>query len=286
MVRDLRLTVVAEDSRGPRTKRLVAEHGLSFLLEIRLKESKKLVTVMVDAGPSAEVMAHNLNVLNFDANKLDAVLLSHGHYDHTGGLFEVLSRSRKQLLVIAHPAIFNQKLVYHQTLTYIGPPYTRSELEERCSALLVRNPVSIIKGVAATGEVERGTEFEKAEGFLNVEDELLKEDSFRDDQGLVVNLDGRGLVVVSGCAHSGIINMVKHAQKMTGVKEVYAVIGGFHLWKARDDRIEATVDALQKMDLKLVAPCHCTGVEAVKRLTSAFGDRCRPLKAGDVVKIE
>lgn len=285
MVRELRLTVVVEDSRGSKSRGLVAEHGLSFLLEVRVKGSKKPVVIMMDAGPSPEAMAHNIKELNLDVDRLDGVLLSHGHYDHVGGLLEVLDRASKQVLVVAHPALFDQKFVYNPALQYIGPSYTRLDLEARCAPLLVSNSVTIINGVTTTGEVERVTGFEKVEGFLNVEKEILGEDLFHDDQGLAVNMDGKGLVVLSGCAHSGIINTIRQAQKVTGVSEVYGVIGGFHLIKAKDERIAATVEELRRFDPKVIRPCHCTGSKAVKQLTAAFGDRCTPLKTGDIVRL-
>lgn len=105
---------------------------------------------------------------------------------------------------------------------------------------------------------------------------MFKEDIFQDDQTLAVNLDSKGLVVISGCAHSGLINTIKHAQKVTGVSDVYAVLGGFHMLKADEERIRATVDELLKLNLKMVGPCHCTDHKAVNHLSGAFGERCVP----------
>ena len=148
-----------------------------------------------------------------------------------------------------------------------------------------RSPLDVAPGVMTTGEVARLESFEKVEGFCTVKDGQYCEDSIPDDQALAINLPGKGLVVITGCAHSGIINTIRHAQKITGVEELHAVVGGFHLMGADEKRIDATAKALQNLDPALVRPGHCTGQKAVCRLQEALGERCRPLATGDSIQL-
>jgi 7,8-dihydropterin-6-yl-methyl-4-(beta-D-ribofuranosyl)aminobenzene 5'-phosphate synthase len=135
-----------------------------------------------------------------------------------------------------------------------------------------------------TGEIERGVAYEEIEGFWTIDGENFKEDFMLDDQALIIDVDGKGLAVVSGCAHSGVINTLRQAQKVTGVGEICAVLGGFHLSKADNERIRSTVKDLLEFAPAFVGPCHCTGDKAVDRLTEAFGDRCRPLRTGNTIE--
>jgi len=284
LVKSARLTFLIENSANKRDKGLVAKHGLSVLVEGEVNDAH--VRVLMDSGPSAEALLNNVDVLGVNLRKIDAVLLSHGHYDHTDGLIGVLKNVNKFVPVIAHPKIFNPKFsTTRRKLRFIGAAFTQSELRNYGGIpLLARNPVSIAKGITTTGEIERVTAYEKVNGFFTVEREQFIKDDMIDDQALVVSLEGKGLVVVTGCAHAGIVNTILHAQKMLKTKKVYAVLGGFHLVDASKERIKATIEDLKKLNIKFLGPCHCTGKKALKTLKEAFGDKCRILKTGDVIK--
>lgn len=145
-------------------------------------------------------------------------------------------------------------------LRFIGATSTFSELKNyRGVPLLASNPVLIADDITTTGEIERVTSYEKVNGFLTVEQGQFISDSIMDDQALVINLEGKGLVVVTGCAHAGIINTVLHAQKIMETEKVYAVLGGFHLVNATMKRIRRTIKNLKKFNIKFLDPCHCTG---------------------------
>ena len=284
MVKKVKLAVLVEDSVDMDKPDLLAKHGLSFL--VKAKTSDGEASIMMDAGPSPDVLLHNVDTLGIDLRKIDVVMLSHAHYDHTGGLIEALKRIEKRVPVILHPKIFDPKFKVKPKLKSIGVPFKLSDVEAAGGLpLLAASPVKIAEGITTSGEVERKVAFEKVEDFWTVDDGKFVEDVMPDDQALIIDVEGKGLVVVAGCAHSGIVNTIKHAQKITETNRVYAVLGGFHLAKADDNRIQATADELAKLDLEFIGPCHCTGSKAVNQFMKTFGDHCRPLHTGDIVKL-
>jgi 7,8-dihydropterin-6-yl-methyl-4-(beta-D-ribofuranosyl)aminobenzene 5'-phosphate synthase len=191
--------------------------------------------ILMDAGPPPDMAVRNSGKLGIDL-RTDAIFISHGHYDHLGGLQEVLQYACKPTTVVVHPNAFLPKFSVKPKLKFIGPNFNQSSIANAGETLLlVRNPVELCGGVTTTGEIARQTSFEKPEGFRTVQNERFKEDQIIDDQALVVNVEGKGLVVITGCAYSGIINTVRHVQKISGQEDVHAVIGGFHLEKADKD---------------------------------------------------
>ncbi|MCK9565269.1 MAG: MBL fold metallo-hydrolase [Methanothrix sp.] len=284
MLQDIQLTIVVENSATLDHNSVWAQHGLSIFLE--LKFDQESMRLLWDTGASSEVMLHNADELNIDLNNLDLICLSHGHYDHTGGLMSVLQQRKERIVILAHPDIFAPKLKGLPFLRFIGPPFSRAEADAAGAIMLeARSPVAIAPGLVTTGEVARMESFEKVENFWTVRDGQYCQDTIPDDQALAASLPGKGLVVITGCAHSGIINTIRHAQKITGVEKLYAVIGGFHLMDADDGRIDATAEALKGLDPAIVRPGHCTGQKAISRLQEALGERCWPLAVGDLIQI-
>lgn len=284
MVEKLKLTVLVEDFAGTRMRGLRAKHGLSFLIDGETDGDG--FSLLMDTGPSSGVVLHNADAMGIDLAKIDAIFLSHGHYDHTGGLVGIVKSIKKRVPVIAHPQIFAAKLKLKPAIKFIGAPFKPTEVEASGGVLLLaRNPITIAKDVMTTGEIERTTAFEKVKEYWTINEERFVKDTMPDDQALIIKVNQKGLVIVSGCAHSGIINTTRQAQRITGVDKVYAVLGGFHLTKANNKIIQSTVDRLIEIAPEIVAPCHCTGSEAVHQLTKAFGDSCRPLRTGDVMAL-
>ncbi len=284
MVNGLKLRMVVENSASLAAPHVWAQHGLSLFLVADLGSER--MRILADTGTSPEVILHNIDAMKLDLDNLDLIFLSHGHYDHTGGLMGILKRMNKRVPVLVHPDIFSPKLKGQPFLRFIGPPFSQVEAEEAGAVMLYsQNPVVLAPGVMTTGEIERKEPFETVEGFWTVNEGLYSQDIIRDDQALIVNIDGKGLAVISGCAHAGIINTIKHAQKVTGIEDLYAVIGGFHLLRANEGRIASTIEALLELDPAIIRPGHCTGTRAVCRLMSALGERCQPLASGDSIQL-
>jgi 7,8-dihydropterin-6-yl-methyl-4-(beta-D-ribofuranosyl)aminobenzene 5'-phosphate synthase len=259
------------------TDTLVAEHGLSQLVTVFSGE--KSHTILFDTGYTQTGVPHNLQQLGINLDTVEAVVLSHGHMDHTGSLYPILERLHRPITIVVHPEAFHapryfglgdgRKLLFPSTLK-------RDELARAGGEVLEsKGPLLLGEGtVMVTGEIERTTSFEQ--GLPNAvleRDGKEESDSIRDDQSLVINLKGKGLVVVSGCAHAGIVNTILYAKKITRVDRVRAVIGGFHLsGPVFEPIIEKTIEAIADMDLELIVPMHCTGMKAIQRFAEAFPD--------------
>jgi len=283
LVDSLELTVLIEDSKNPEKPSLSAQHGVAFL--VKAKTGKSTISILMDTGPSGAVLK-NAEELGVNLKKVDVIVLSHGHYDHTDGLLHVLRRIKKLVPVVVHPKAFNPKFNFKPNLTFIGPAFNLSDVRKAGGVpLLASNPVKLAEGILTTGEVERKTPFERVEGFWTVENETFVEDRIPDDQALAVNLKDKGLVVITGCAHSGVVNTIEHSKKLTGINRVHAVIGGFHLINADKNRIKATAEEIEKLKVELLAPCHCTGSKATSWLQRTLGERCRPLRTGDALQL-
>jgi 7,8-dihydropterin-6-yl-methyl-4-(beta-D-ribofuranosyl)aminobenzene 5'-phosphate synthase len=230
------------------------------------------MNILMDTGLSSTAI-HNAQLLGIDLPTVDKIVLSHGHADHTGGLREVL-RIKKEVEVIAHPDIWASKYTRRDKQTrerYIGIPFSREELESLGARFkLTKEPVHISEHTVTTGEIPMVSEYEYVENNLFIKkDGLLCQDPLSDDLALVIDTEF-GLVVILGCAHRGIVNTLRHAQKLTGKKSIYAAIGGTHLIRASEERIEKTVNDLKDMGIKKLGVSHCTGFPAQARLANEF----------------
>ncbi len=258
---------------------LRAEHGLSLMLRVR--SGSRTSTVLYDAGLGSATAAHNLEVLSVEPRDLRAIVLSHGHIDHYTGLEGLVRRvGASGLPLVLHPdARRDRKIVFPDGEELLTPPPSLSDLEQDgLKVVEERGPTVLIDGaVMVTGEVERHTEFEP--GFpiqyWRSPGGWAPDFAVHDDQAVVVNVRGRGLVILSACSHAGIINIIRFAQRITGVERVLAVIGGFHLTGPLfEPRIPETMDALLAIAPEVVAPGHCTGWKAIheiaRRMPNAF----------------
>ena len=245
----------------------LAEHGLSLLVEV---EGRRY---LLDTG-QGEVAVHNAERMGLDLRGVEAIVLSHGHYDHTAGLPQALRRTGP-CRVICHPAALHAK--YYQlgeVRRYIGIPW-RWEYLENAGAVIEENtgPLRLAEGVWVTGEIPRRTNFEPGDPNLKCEvSGALEVDPFLDDQAMVVDT-GEGLVVVLGCAHAGALNTCLYAREISGVERILTVVGGSHLAFLGREQLLRTIEELREMNPARLAFSHCTGQAAAQELAASFGDR-------------
>ncbi len=261
----VKITTLSENTAG--LPGVIAEWGLSVLVDTGE------VKVLFDTGASNSV-PHNVRLFGVNLSEIDRIVLSHGHFDHTGGLMGVLRQAGKPIEIIAHPDIWSNKYTkVGDWERYAGIPFKREELESiGASFTHSEGPVWITDDIVTTGEVPMVTEYEDIEPMIRVKegDELLP-DPIRDDQALIIKTEV-GLVVILGCAHRGAINTIKHAQQITGIEQVHTVIGGTHLIRASEERIMLTAAALQEMGVQRVGVSHCTGLNSSVLLAQQLGE--------------
>ena len=276
----MNITTLIENTAG-RTD-MLAEWGLSILVEL------DGLTVLLDSGESGSVV-HNASELGIDLSTIDKIVLSHSHCDHTGGLRELLMVMRKQVEIIAHPDIWDAKYVKRPgeaEYSYIGIPFQREELESLgASFTLTNEPIWISDRIVTTGEIPMLTGYEKIDSNLYVKGEgVFHPDPLKDDLALAIK-GAQGLIVVTGCAHRGIVNTLHHAQKLTGVDTIDTVLGGTHLIRATQEQIELTIAELKEFGVRRLGVCHCTGFRATVRLAQEFGEVFFPNNASTRLEI-
>jgi len=263
----LRITTLSENTANMGD--FLAEWGLSFLVETE-KE-----TILFDTGKSITT-SHNARALGIDLSRVDKIVLSHGHSDHSGGLRQVLREMKKKVEVIAHPDVWANKYSRRQGKRdrFSGIPFQWQELESLgASFTMTTEPVKITDNIMTTGEVPMVTEYEEIDPALFVKtDAGWQPDKLLDDLALIINTE-KGLIVVLGCAHRGVINTLYHARQLTGTKQIYAVLGGAHLTSASEERVRLTIAALKELGVQRLGLCHCTGLPATSLLAQEFGDR-------------
>jgi 7,8-dihydropterin-6-yl-methyl-4-(beta-D-ribofuranosyl)aminobenzene 5'-phosphate synthase len=276
----LRITTLSDNTAA--ASNLLAEWGISILVET------DTANILLDTGQSTSA-SYNAAMLGIDLNKIDRIVLSHGHFDHTGGLRELLRHMKKETEIIAHPDIWAAKYSRRegQKGRYIGIPFQRRDLEFLGAKFnLTTKPVKITDSIMTTGEIPMVTDFEKVDPALFVkEDTGWEPDKLLDDQALIINAEP-GLVVLSGCGHRGIINTLYHAQQLTGVKQIYAVMGGFHLTGAPEEQVWLTIAALKELNAQIVGASHCTGLAAGAIMAQELGDRLFFNNAGTIINLQ
>lgn len=261
-----RLTILT-DNAVPERSDALGEHGFAAFLETDRGH------FLFDTG-KGKTIVHNAAVHKKDLKSINKIVLSHAHGDHTGGLPEVLqSLSAKQIDVFAHSDIFADRFREKDgERTYGGIPFVKGYLE-KLGARFVFNKgyQEIEQGVFLTGEVPRETSFEGGDmgnRFVNREGKI-EPDIILDDQSLVIHVE-KGIVIVLGCAHAGIVNVINHSIKMSGVDEVYGIVGGTHIGLSGDTQREKTIEALRNYNIEHLMPTHCTGAEAMSCMKNSF----------------
>ncbi len=260
---------------------LIAEHGFSAALTVVGSGGEKQRRTLLDSGLDPLAAAYNADVLDFDLSNCELVISSHGHVDHAGGLLNIRKKmsTKQQIPLVLHEDAFRNRMVKFQDGRTINlPAPNRSLLSKAGYEIREKHSHSLWMddSILVTGEIARTNNFEK--GFPNhyseVDDGRMENDSLiKDDQAIVFNVKDKGLVVVTGCGHAGIINTLNYAKELTGVDSIYAVLGGMHLsGRLFEPIISRTVDELEKLKPRFVVPCHCSGLKAMNEIARRMPD--------------
>jgi 7,8-dihydropterin-6-yl-methyl-4-(beta-D-ribofuranosyl)aminobenzene 5'-phosphate synthase len=272
-------------------EQLVAEHGFSALVSVERDGYRH--TVLYDAGLTPDAVARNLDVLQVPVGELRAIVISHGHADHHGGLEGLVRRrGRSRLPLVIHPDAWRERRVVFPSGGEVRlPPPSRHDLESEGLEVVEERAHSLLldDAVLVSGQIERVTEFET--GFpiheARESDDWRPDPMIWDDQALVLNVRNRGLVILSGCSHAGVVNVLFHAQRLTGEPRIAGLIGGLHLTGGLfEARIQPTVEALRAARIGRVMPAHCSGWKAVHAIARAMPDAFVQSAVGTTVVFE
>jgi len=269
----------------------LAQHGFSAHLSVR--KGAVTHTLLFDTGITPTGCVDNLDRLGLDPADIEAIVLSHGHFDHTAGLSGLVDRlGMSAMPVVIHPEFWTRRRLAIPGMNPIAMPTTsRRGLEDAGFSIIeARRPSFLFeRSVLVTGEVDRTNNFETGFPFH----EALRDSTWQpdplilDDQALIINVFGKGLVVLTGCGHAGIINIVSYARRLTSIDTVYAIIGGFHLTGPLfEPRIDATCQALQALAPEIIVPAHCTGWRATHALAARLPDAFLQNSVGTAYQLE
>lgn len=271
MSRATNITVLVDNQADPG---LCSEHGLSLWIQSGGQH------ILFDTG-QADALKANAELLGVDLSKTDRLVLSHGHYDHTGGIAHVL-QAAPNALVYAHPGILDVRYSLRDGVarSVSIPDESKTSLLNLADhrLLWVTQAMPLLPGVELTGPIPRETNFEDTGGPFYLDPQGERPDLLMDDLALWINTS-MGAVVCVGCCHAGLINTLTHIQHLEN-NPIRAIIGGLHLLQASEERLHRTISALRAMVPHQVVPCHCTGGEAIKALQAAFPGRVLPGRAG------
>ena len=261
------VTVLVENMAGDPT--LLGEWGLSFLVETGRHR------ILFDTG-GGRTLLENAGALKVDLRKIDAIVISHGHFDHTGGLEKTLELSGPVDLFIHPAALAVRYFKGRERAAKEEAPISRDQLRRRARGLHeTLKPDLVCEEVMVTGQVPRRADFEDTGvgDFIFLDPDLKIPDLIPDDQAVFFRVP-EGIVILLGCAHAGVVNTVRYVSQLTGERKVYAIMGGTHLISASPQRLQATIEALRPFDIKRILLSHCTGVNAYAELAKAFPGRC------------
>jgi len=273
----LKITVLVENTAGKLG--VLAEHGLSFLIETGGEK------ILFDTGQGF-VLKHNLQRLDLSLTNVKTVALSHGHYDHTGGLADALSMMSTPT-IYAHPSVIDPKFARNADggSRFIGMSGLNRDALLHSDWIRTAEPVELPGGLRLTGPIPRIASFENTGGPFYRDEACTDPDPLEDDQAAFIET-GNGTVVILGCAHAGVINTLRYIQSLTNNRPVHTVIGGMHLHGASEKRMNRTVTALRELNTRRISACHCTGFHAAARLANEFPGRVSVCPSGTILLME
>ncbi|MBF8184576.1 MBL fold metallo-hydrolase [Nonomuraea sp. K274] len=265
----------------------LAENGISFLVQATTGD--RTTSLLFDAGLSAVPIVHNARVLGLDLAVVDQVVLSHGHPDHFGGIYAALAAIGRPVPLTVHPAAFRPRFISTPAVVmpYFNLALTRRALEDAGAGVIeVKEPISLATGVMTSGEIPTLVDFETEvpTGRLCVHDGRVVPDAIEDYQALIIHVRGLGLVVLDPCGHAGVVSSILHARELSGVEQVHALMGGFHLGHPAisQEKVIRTADMLAGLGIRHVSPMHCSGFRTQRAVAERSPESFRLMTAGSV----
>jgi len=279
MRKKVKISVIVENTAGG--DGTISEHGMCFWIDTGATQA------IFDTGQGGALL-HNARIMGVPLEQAESVILSHGHFDHTGGLKTVLHLARNPK-VYAHQAAFQPKFAcneYGQSRAIGMPAMIEKSVRKLAGDIFfTTRPTQIADPVFVTGEIPRVTDFEDTGGPFFLDEGCIEDDPFLDDQALFFE-SSKGIVVLLGCAHAGVINTLLYIQQLTHGKPIHAVMGGMHLLSASRKRMDKTIEYLTRINPDLLGSAHCTGSEATVELWEAFSQKCFPCPAGTSIEFD
>lgn len=282
MIEKLTITILVNNYLNE--TEVLGEHGLSLLVSFSASGLRK--KILLDTGRTEDVLMANMETMGISLDDLMAIVISHGHYDHTGGLLSLLRSLGRPIPVIVHPDALATRINTNPHFRSISPRLTPSDIERAGGDMIpASNPIVLFEDILTTGCIERCESFEQNDSLLRVRNGELVNDEVLDDLALIINLGEGGLFLVTGCCHAGIVNTVRHATRLTGNTKLKGIVGGLHLMGANDERLSRTVDYLKGLTPEIVVPLHCSGRRESCILRQGLGEIVKFMGAGEELPV-
>jgi len=284
-ISSIKITTLFENKAGKENK-VLGQHGISFFIEMTVNNEKHYL--IFDTGQKSDTLLKNAELLDVNLKKAEMIFLSHCHYDHTGGLVGLLEFLNQDIVVTAHPEVFKE--AYKEKdgkLYYVGIPDKDPEekiVKNKGKLDFLKEPLEIMPGVMTTGEIHQKAVFPTKRVYKTSEGNYV-EDTMKDDVSLMFNIKDKGILIITGCSHSGIIEIVEQSMNLAEGKNLYGIIGGFHLLNKKEDEVKDISKKLAKFNPKKLITGHCTGFDAMCILKQDFKEKFEDLYVGKIIEV-